>query len=559
LLADFQETLNSSVILFNDNADNAITQFNTNVSNVVNTALNNKINDGSIGTLINTTLLDAINKRIDNMGEINVKDYGAKGDKLSDDIQAFKNAVNTGMNVIVPPGDYLLSESVVLKKVGQKIKGAGVFATKLIATTPNLPVITVPNGFSEVDINYLTLDRNVPAVMGGDGIRSLGVFSNCNYNHLGVFNQFNGLSLGSTDFGTVSNILFNSNYNDAIYLENNGTYNNCQWIIKDILLSGNDGHGIMVIGSPDATGMSLGNWHNINSFANSKNAIAISGNANCGVYGLRLSNSFLGGDGQSEIRLDSYGSMHIINDVFCESSGTSFTGRSNKTPSNVGDGIEITPNNQDCIVSNCYVATNSGNGITSHGQNTTISNCVSKSNGLANTPNFNNGIAVYAGSANIVGNKSFYNQIGLYCADGKNILLSSNDLTGNVVNSLVCVVNQGDMITSANKPYEINLKPILTPTLINGWTSYGIGYSTPGYWKDHDNTVHLKGQFKSGGLGTSIFDLPVGYRPSATLKIPVLSNEVLGVIYINNSGNITLMAGSTESVSLDNVTFRAEL
>lgn len=54
----------------------------------------------------------------------NVKDYGATGDGVTDDTAAFVNAIATGLPVLVPKGDFLLSSTLILND-GQTIFGYG--------------------------------------------------------------------------------------------------------------------------------------------------------------------------------------------------------------------------------------------------------------------------------------------------------------------------------------------------------------------------------------------------------------------------------------------------
>jgi len=61
----------------------------------------------------------------------------------------------------------------------------------------------------------------------------------------------------------------------------------------------------------------------------------------------------------------------------------------------------------------------------------------------------------------------------------------------------------------------------ITPTLVNGWVAYDAPYLAPGYYKDATGRVHLQGTVKNGTGGTTIFTLPVGYRPPATVAFTV--------------------------------------
>ena len=95
-----------------------------------------------------------------------------------------------------------------------------------------------------------------------------------------------------------------------------------------------------------------------------------------------------------------------------------------------------------------------------------------------------------------------------------------------------------------------------TPALQNGWVNYGSPFDTAGYMKDSLGFVHLKGLVKSGTLGQTIFTLPVGYRPTATLRFASDSNGAHGSVTIDATGIIT-SSGSNIWVFLDPVNFKA--
>lgn len=57
---------------------------------------------------------------------INVKDYGAKGDGITDDTLPIQNAVNRGGFVIFPTGTYLISSPIVKSTPGLVLQGSGI-------------------------------------------------------------------------------------------------------------------------------------------------------------------------------------------------------------------------------------------------------------------------------------------------------------------------------------------------------------------------------------------------------------------------------------------------
>lgn len=101
----------------------------------------------------------------------------------------------------------------------------------------------------------------------------------------------------------------------------------------------------------------------------------------------------------------------------------------------------------------------------------------------------------------------------------------------------------------------------ITPTLLNGWIPYGSGTTAPGYYKDSDGYVHMKGLIKSGIANLPILYLPLGYRPKEQLNFSVLTTGTGGLVIGQLSVNITgslIANGGTLMLSLDGITFLAE-
>ena len=128
-----------------------------------------------------------------------------------------------------------------------------------------------------------------------------------------------------------------------------------------------------------------------------------------------------------------------------------------------------------------------------------------------------------------------------------------------------------DNTSDANKPVStatqtaLNLKANkvqeawFTPTLINGWVSFGGAEAGPTYYKDNFGNVKLRGVVKSGTLSVSIFDLPIGYRPAKNKYFAVISNNVPGFVLIDPSGGVIPLAGTSNVfVTLDSISFKVD-
>lgn len=98
----------------------------------------------------------------------------------------------------------------------------------------------------------------------------------------------------------------------------------------------------------------------------------------------------------------------------------------------------------------------------------------------------------------------------------------------------------------------------MTP-LGGSWQAHPSG-SVPAYTKGTDGLVTLKGLLRLGTAtpGTVIFTLPAGFRPKETVLIPNISNQLIGRVDINASGQISFQLGSNAWFSLDGISFIAE-
>jgi len=98
----------------------------------------------------------------------------------------------------------------------------------------------------------------------------------------------------------------------------------------------------------------------------------------------------------------------------------------------------------------------------------------------------------------------------------------------------------------------------IVPAFMNGWINFDTTHNPAGYFKDSLGIVHLRGLVKNGTNNTTIFTLPVGYRPSNRELQAVQTNlNIIGRVDILADGQVTVVSGSNVWVSLDGITFRA--
>lgn len=95
-------------------------------------------------------------------------------------------------------------------------------------------------------------------------------------------------------------------------------------------------------------------------------------------------------------------------------------------------------------------------------------------------------------------------------------------------------------------------------TLAGTWVAYGAPYATPSYWKDSSGIVHLRGAAKLGTVTSTIFTLPVGFRPAFDFLVTAYSGGFAGGLVIQANGLVVHNTGTNAAVVFDNITFRAE-
>jgi hypothetical protein len=98
------------------------------------------------------------------------------------------------------------------------------------------------------------------------------------------------------------------------------------------------------------------------------------------------------------------------------------------------------------------------------------------------------------------------------------------------------------------------------PAFFSGWANEAPGSeATAGYYEDPFGIVHLKGSI-NGGIGDTVFILPVGYRPAHVVTEPVFCSSCTSPAYVllYDTGRVAVEEGAAtgSSTSLDGITFR---
>ena len=92
----------------------------------------------------------------------------------------------------------------------------------------------------------------------------------------------------------------------------------------------------------------------------------------------------------------------------------------------------------------------------------------------------------------------------------------------------------------------------------NTWVNFNAANNSAAYCKDAMGFVHIRGMVKDGTDWSTIFTLPVGYRPAKQEIFVTISNDAVGRIDINTDGGVgSYVINDPTWVSLDGITFYA--
>jgi len=166
---DYSETSASSITLtFTPNATDRF-DFRTNTATSTNTGSTDAIIHAEYGVVSNN-----LAKYIQNRHVVNVKDepFGALGDGVTDDTAAIQLALNTGLDIIIPSGTYLVSTTLNFSAEGQSLIGQGSPTLKsngLVVANPNggdpVPILQSVN-LSDIEVAGITFDCNAETLGG---------------------------------------------------------------------------------------------------------------------------------------------------------------------------------------------------------------------------------------------------------------------------------------------------------------------------------------------------------------------------------------------------------
>jgi lysophospholipase L1-like esterase len=106
--------------------------------------------------------------------------------------------------------------------------------------------------------------------------------------------------------------------------------------------------------------------------------------------------------------------------------------------------------------------------------------------------------------------------------------------------------------------YDNKVVTVSRPTLQNSWVDYLPGSGSQAeYYKDNSSILHLQGLIKSGvtTAGTTLFTLPVGFRPAIDRFFSAASNTGFACVTVGPDGSVKIQSGGNGYLSLDSISF----
>jgi hypothetical protein len=366
-----------------------------------------------------------------------VKDFGDNVGTGGDDTLAFQKMLDNEACANTGPGDFIVEGRLSVGKIAyQNFSGSGRGVSKITSMSTTEPLIYFIGSVPGLALSGMTLDRGVTPQSPAYGI-DYNRIGECSIDDIYVKNHSFGALLGEAGFSNIRNSRFSQNYSGAIRMHT-GSTGQLQWTLRNLLLdqNGGDALGVFAVGSAAST--SLGEWDMISTFANSGRGICVEGQPGKAIHGVRLRASFLGQDGATELRLNTYGGHHKITDNFFELAGTGPTGRNLGTPaSGAGMGIDVSPNNEDVSITTNRISGCSHTGMRVQSVRSTIKGNEAINNGQALLAGERTGIRI-SGNAIVECNTSINSggsssqQFGFY-NDTDTVHMVANKAHGNSV------------------------------------------------------------------------------------------------------------------------------
>lgn len=196
----------------------------------VATVFENWMEDGTFNTLINQTALKKVNDRIDETNaqlseikkyKINVKDFGAKGDGVTDDTQAFIDAIDyasqfvddatrqiNGAIVYIPQGRYIIQSQLDIKKSGISIIGESIATCLCYQGAATLLNYQSANNLALYRNNLKNLTIYAPNSTRDNHVIKLNNMINCIFRDLIIEDTVDAIMINNVGKFYFNNIIF---------------------------------------------------------------------------------------------------------------------------------------------------------------------------------------------------------------------------------------------------------------------------------------------------------------------------------------------------------------
>ncbi len=135
------------------------------------------------------------------------------------------------------------------------------------------------------------------------------------------------------------------------------------------------------------------------------------------------------------------------------------------------------------------------------------------------------------------------------------VMSGSVNMNGNSLSNLAEPVGSAQAATKGYVDTRVTAGALITPTLVNGWSSL-VGYRNLSYYLDLTGNVIFRGLISGGTTtsGTVIFTLQTAYRPSELVQVGLVASNGAARVRIETNGQVIIVEGSA-SLGFDGVSF----